>query len=166
MIRHLMCVVMAVAVLSGCAGCKVGDGKVDVVDAGVIRVAVGLAMSSRPESVRPAYAVSTALLKVISPDHVSEASVIDLAIARELDEIGLSGPERLAFINLASAIRGIIIDQLKSSTTEESRRVMIYEVLRIVRESAEARLAMENKSRNELTNREGKEKWSTIKASF
>lgn len=43
MIRRLMCVVMAVLVLSGCAGCKVGDGKVDVVEAGMIRVAVGVA---------------------------------------------------------------------------------------------------------------------------
>lgn len=146
MIRHLMCLVMAVAVLSGCAGCKVGDGKVDIVEAGVIRVAVGVAMSSRPESVRPAYVVSTALLKVIGPDYVSEASVIDLAIARELDEIGLSGPERLAFIDLASAVRGIIIDQLKSSTTAESRRVIIYDVLQIVRDSSAARITLENQN--------------------
>lgn len=146
MIRHLMCLVMAVAVLSGCAGCKVGDGKVDIVEAGLIRVAVGVAMSSRPESVRPAYEVSTALLKVISPDYVSEASVIDLAIDRELDEIGLSGPERLAFMDLVALIRGIIIDQLKSSKTEGSRRVMLYDVLRIVRESAAARLALENQN--------------------
>ena len=146
MIRHLMCLVMAVAVLSGCAGCKVGDGKVDIVEAGLIRVAVGVAMSSRPESVRPAYEVSTALLKVISPDYVSEASVNDLAIDRELDEIGLSGPERLAFMDLVALIRGIIIDQLKSSKTEGSRRVMLYDVLRIVRESAAARLALENQN--------------------
>ena len=146
MIRHLMCVVMAVVVLSGCAGCKVGDGKVDIVEAGVIRVAVGVAMSSRPESVRPAYVVSTALLKVISTDYVAEASAIDLAIGLELDAIGLSGPERLAFMDLVAAIRGIIIDQLKASPTAESRRVVIAEVLLIVRESAAARMALENQS--------------------
>lgn len=146
MIRHLMCVAMAVLVLSGCAGCKVGDGKVDVVEAGVIRVAVGLAMSSRPESVRPAYAVSTALLKVINPDYVSEASAFDLALVRELDALGLSGPERLAFMDLVAAIRGIIIDQLKSPPNTESRLVVIAEVLQIVRESAASRIALENQN--------------------
>ena len=129
MIRHLMCLVMAVMVLSGCAGCKVGDGKVDVVEAGMIRVAVGVAMSSLPESVRPAYAVSTELLKVVGTDYVTDASAIDLAIDRELDAIGLSGQERLAFMDLVAAIRGIIIDQIKSSPTAESRRVVIAEVL-------------------------------------
>lgn len=146
MIRHLMCVVMAVVVLSGCAGCKVGDGKVDVVEAGVIRVAVGVAMSSRPESIRPAYAVSTALLKVISTDYVAEASAIDLAIARELDAIGLSGPDRLAFMDLVSSVMGIIIDQLKSSPTAESRRVLIGQVLQIVRESAASRISLETQT--------------------
>ena len=60
--------VAIISIISGCANTSktLGDGKIDAVESASINVAVGVAFSAKPETIVPAYAVTTALLQIMS----------------------------------------------------------------------------------------------------
>ena len=66
-----MFAVLGVNLMAGCSpqgDSTLGNGKVDLVEAATIRVAVGMAFTARPDTVVPAYRVATGLLVVLDAD--------------------------------------------------------------------------------------------------
>jgi hypothetical protein len=131
--------------LYGCAGTStVGDGKVDAVEAASIQVAVGVAMRARPDTIAPAYAISTALLGVLQTGSAIELPNMDTAIAREVDKLDLDPLTRANFNDLIVLVKAKVeakIPNLPNLSIGE-RKVIIVEVLKIVQQSAAVRLGI------------------------
>lgn len=143
--------VMLVFALIGCFGCSgpgasnIGDGQVDQVEAATIQVAVGLAMTARPDTVAPAYAVSTAILAVLDTSTVETAlaAAIDTALTAKLNELNLDAPTKASVQDLALLIRAQTLEQLSSANLPASeKRVVIREVVAIVQRTAAVRLGV------------------------
>lgn len=144
----LMLLLFSLSVQFGCSGpgaANIGDGKVDQVEAATIQVAVGLAMTARPDTVAPAYAVSTAILAVIdtSTAETALAAAVDTALTAKLDELHLDAPTKASVQDLALLIRAQVMEQLSAANLPASeKRVVIREVVAIVQQTAAARLGV------------------------
>ena len=67
--KKIISAIMVIFLSLGMVGCSGSgpitiDGKIDVVEAQIIQVAVGVAMASKPEMVKPVYDISGKLLEV------------------------------------------------------------------------------------------------------
>lgn len=147
LIIALLCL-LSLAVLFGCGkqqGANIGDGKVDQVEAATIQVAVGLAMTARPDTVAPAYAVSTAILAVLDADNgdTALAEAIDTALTSKLDDLHLDAPTTASVQDLALLIKAQIMEQLSSANLPASeKRVVIRDVVAVVQQTAAIRLGV------------------------
>lgn len=147
LIIALLCL-LAMAVLFGCGkqqGATVGDGRVDQVEAATIQVAVGLAMTARPDTVAPAYAVSTAILAVLDADNgeTALAAAIDTALAEKVDDLHLDAPTKASVQDLALLVKAQIMEQLSSANLPASeKRVVVRDVVAIVQQTAAIRLGV------------------------
>jgi len=139
---------LALAVtFNACQGGKttVGNGTVDAVEAATIRVAVGLALSAKPEAVAPAYAVSTALLAIIDKDAgtTALADTIKDAITKETARLDLDPVTAASFGDLVALVEAEIRARLAAADISASARmVVIRDVIAIVQEAAAARLPL------------------------
>lgn len=139
---------LCLAFLFGCGkqqGATLGDGKVDQVEAATIQVAVGLAMTARPDTVAPAYAVSTAILAVLDADkeETTLAAAIDTALTAKLEELHLDAPTKASVQDLALLIRAQVMEQLSAANLPASeKRVVVRDVIAIVQQTAASRLGV------------------------
>ena len=122
----------------------IGNGKVDLVEAATIRVAVGLAFSARPDTVEPAYRVATGLLVVLDADadKTALAKTIQSALAEETKKLHLDAATAASFADLVALIEAQIMEKLNASpVTSSQKAVILRDVLTIVRDTAAARMA-------------------------
>ena len=122
----------------------IGNGKVDLVEAATIRVAVGLAFSARPDTVEPAYRVATGLLVVLDADadKTALAKTIQTALAEETKKLHLDAATAASFADLVALIEAQIMEKLNASpVTSSQKAVILRDVLTIVRDTAAARMA-------------------------
>lgn len=145
----LIALVLAVLIVFAC-GCSqqgestIGNGKVDLVEAATIRVAVDVAFSARPDTVEPAYRVATGLLLVLDADadKTALAKTIQVALAEETKKLHLDAATAASFADLVALIEAQIMEKLNASpVTSSQKAVILRDVLTIVRDTAAARMA-------------------------
>lgn len=127
--------------LFGCTGkTTIGDGKIDEVEEASLRLAVGMAMSARPETVVPAYAVSGALLQMMgwASGDVVVVDYLDQAIGKEVEKLTIDKSSKQSFFDLVTLVKA----KVKSDIPVESSQkiVIVKQVLFVVNESAKARM--------------------------
>lgn len=144
----LIALVLAVLIAFAC-GCSqqgestIGNGKVDLVEAATIRVAVGLAFSARPDTVEPAYRVATGLLVVLDAeaDKTALAKTIQVALAEETKKLHLDAATAASFADLVALIEAQIMRKAQRLTGDHiTKAVILRDVLTIVRDTAAARM--------------------------
>lgn len=140
----ILAVMAAAAILfTGCAGKNLGDGKVDAVEAATIRVAVGVSMSTRPETVVPAYAVTKALLAVMDGPEAVPLKDLEAAMMARIEALNLTPMEKAAVLDLAALVK-VNIEARLSGLAPDLRLVVVRSVIEIVHETAAYRLNMGN----------------------
>lgn len=138
--------VAALAVMAGCSpqgDSTLGNGKVDLVEAATIRVAVGMAFTARPDTVVPAYRVATGLLVVLDADadKTALAKTIKTALAEETAKLHLDAATASAFTDLVGLIEAQLLQQLNAPEVSTSQKaVILRDVLTIVRDAAADRM--------------------------
>lgn len=146
MSKFLVAVMLSFAVmLNACAGGKttLGNGKVDLVEAATIQVAVGLAFSAKPQTIVPAYAVSTALLKIMSNDTEKVIpSMLKSIVGDEIGKLKLDQLTTLAMIDLINLIETEIKSKLDLQTEDSNKMIIIKQVIQIIHDSAETRMGI------------------------
>jgi hypothetical protein len=146
--KYAVCaaVFFLVATMFGCASDGQGPivivGQVSEVEASIIRVAVGAAMSAMPQAVAPAYAVSTALLQAPTLDSVIFLANLDDRIAAEVKKLKLTKDEKVMFFELVGAIKSGIKERLGDLTELDGfdYSLVVKTVIQIVNDAAKARL--------------------------
>lgn len=143
---RFIALLIALLFLAGCAGStsliKV-DGKVNQIGSALIQAAVGIALTAKPEAVPPAYAVSTAVLARIDGGSVL-LSGLDAAVETEVNKLNLLNTEKASVMDIVGIVRAQIVTQLEAEgiTNAESRLIVVRQVIKIVRDSAAARLGV------------------------
>ena len=137
---------VALSIVMGCSpqgDSTIGNGKVDLVEAATIRVAVGMAFTARPDTVVPAYRVATGLLVVLDADadKTALAKTIKTALAEETAKLHLDAATASAFTDLVGLIEAQLLQQLKTPEVSTSQKaVILRDVLIIVRDAAADRM--------------------------
>lgn len=127
--------------LFGCSGSvTIGDGRLDAIESSVIQVAVGAAMSARPELIAPAYAVSTALLGILDGREMTPLATLELSVTQQLNQLELTDLERQSAMDLLILIKARILAELGPSADDNQKILVVKTVARIVNESARTRL--------------------------
>lgn len=143
-VAMMICLAVMLTACSGTGpgGSTLGDGQVDQVEAASIRVAVGLALTAKPEAVVPAYGVSTAVLAILPPGEGAEVdvSLIDGVIANEVDKLNLDPLTRQSFNDLVALARAEVTKQLSAGLQGNQRLVVVRDIVAIIQQSAAARL--------------------------
>ena len=135
--------------LFGCSGKAnqptLGDGQIDQVESAALQVAVGLAFTARPDTIAPAYAVSTALLATLDQANAETAlaSAIDKAMEAKMAELNLDALTRQSVLDLAALIKAKTMEQIGGSDLIPSeKKVVIHDVLAIVQQAAATRMGV------------------------
>jgi hypothetical protein len=132
--------------ISACVGTQqstIGDGKVDEVEAASIRVAVGLAFAARPDTIAPAYAVTTALLAGMKAGAVVELPNLDGIIAKEVALLKLDPLTAANFDDLITLVKAKIKAQVTLPNLPDTQKmVVVKQVVEIVQQSAALRLGI------------------------
>lgn len=131
--------IAAALMITGCVTSNVGDGQVDQVEAATIRLAVGAAMSAKPEAVVPAYAVTKTLLAVMDGSEAVQVSDLETALDKKINDLNLTELERQSVTDLAALVKANIQERI-AGIGEGRRMVVIQAVIEIVHEAAAARL--------------------------
>jgi len=139
----MLFMVMLCFMLAGCNGVSsnVGDGQVDAVEAATIRLAVGAAMSAKPETVVPAYAVTKTLLAVMDGSEAVKVGDLEAALDDRIDTLNLTPLERQSVSDLVALVKANIVDRI-SGISPDLKLVVVRAVIEIVHDSAAARLQM------------------------
>jgi hypothetical protein len=120
-----------------------GDGKVDEVEAASIRLAVGMSFSARPDTVAPAYAVSTALLGIMKPGAAVDLPELDGIIAHEVERLNLDPLDAANFDDLISLVKAKIREQVTLPNVPDAQKlIVVRQVVEIVKQSAAVRLGI------------------------
>ncbi|EMS79205.1 hypothetical protein [Desulfotignum phosphitoxidans] len=139
----VMLVFMLVACLmaAGCAGttARVGDGQVDAVETATIRLAVGAAMSVKPETIVPAYAVTKALLAVMDGTEAVQVKDLEKVLVEQIEVLNLTPLEQQSMADLVGLIRANIEARI-SGLAPGLQLVVVRAVVEIVHDAASARL--------------------------
>ena len=142
--KSLVIALCSVLFLSACnpnGGSSIGDGKVDIVEAAVIQVAVGAAMSAKPELIAPSYAVSTALLTFIDTSAVTSPSMLEPVLDKEIDKLNLDPLTRQSARDLVALIKAQIMQQLNVQGPPPSTKMLVVkQIVQIVHDTAAARI--------------------------
>jgi len=129
--------------LVGCNGAgtnsSIGDGQVDAVETAMIRLAVGAAMTAKPETVVPAYAVSKALLIVMDTDNPVKLAILNMVIQDKIKDLNLTPYEEQSVMDLVSLVRAKLVDMV-GGLDPGARIVVVKAVVQIVHDAAGARL--------------------------
>ena len=131
---------LMIVLMAGCSTVAT-NGDLDPVEYAAIRVAVGLTMSAEPQTVLPAYAVSTALLAILEGSETTPLDAFDAAINAEADKLDLTKMERASFDELISLVKAETMRRLNLPEIDaEQKLIIIKTVVQIVREAAYARI--------------------------
>lgn len=117
--------------LAGCAGTTVGDGVFDAREQAYFKAGVGIAISAKPETAAPVYAVATTCLGLIS---------LDLDLAMKLTNIDEKlRPSVVDLINVLKAdMETVIATEVVIDINK--RTEIIKQMLVIVQTSAKERM--------------------------
>lgn len=131
--------------LFGCIGCSenctIGDGQVDEVESAVIKVAVGAALTAMPETVAPAYAVSTGLLTLLDGSEATTLGEIDAALSEKLDELKITESEKQSVLDLVGLVKAkIVMETEKTGIAENEKIVVVKTIVGIVQSTSASRL--------------------------
>ncbi len=145
--KNLVTVLMlsTMLILNASAGGQstIGNGKVDLVEAATIQVAVGLAFSAKPQTVVPAYAVTTALLKIMSNDTEQvQPSMIKILVVKELEKLKLDKLTMLSMIDLMNLVEAEIKTKIDIQVQDSNKMVIIKQVIQIIHDSSEVRIGI------------------------
>lgn len=138
-LTYLLVLAAFVLMVVGCVTDNVGDGRVDQVEAATIRLAVGAAMSAKPEAVVPAYAVTKTLLAVMDGSEAVQVADLETALDEKIGDLDLTDMERQSVTDLAALVRANIQERI-AGIGEGRRMVVVKAVIEIVHEAAAARL--------------------------
>lgn len=126
--------------MTSCATVDI-DGTVDPTETAMIRVAVGMAMTAEPDTVLPAYAVSTALLAIMDGTEVTSLDTLDQAVDAEINDLALTTAERASFMELVTLVKVRIIQQINLPGLDAAQQLVIVKnVIQIVRDASMARI--------------------------
>lgn len=141
----MMCILVSLSF--GCAqngsNQLIVDGKLTAVGEASLQLAVGIALSSKPEIILPAYGVATALLAILSDSStVSTIPGLQKAVDKELDKLHLDPLAKQSFNDLVVLVEAQIKQNIAKSGIEEEKEkiVIIKQMIQIVQNSAAARL--------------------------
>jgi hypothetical protein len=137
----LLVLIAFAAMVAGCVSTNVGDGQVDAVEAATIRVAVGVSMSARPETVVPAYAVTKALLAVMDGTEAVKLKDLESVMNDQVEDLGLTPMEKAAVMDLAGLVK-VNIEARLADIAPDMKLVVVRSVIEIVHETAAYRLNM------------------------
>ena len=141
LLKLIVALLVSLMLFIGCSGkTNIGDGKIDTVEEAEIRIAVGLILSSRPETVPMAYLVSEKLLQIMSDDYISTLDAVDIIVAREVKQIKFTPEETASFNDLLILVKAKISEQVNTTTVDGARLIMVKQVIKIVNESSKARM--------------------------
>lgn len=138
-----LAITASVTILTGCVGPlgTIGNGKVDIIEGAVFKLAVSAAIDAKPELAQPALAVSDALLELMTDDRQVSLTTLDAAVGDRLAELDLSPVVDKAFAMLVSDIRDNIIDHVAESDTNASTAVVVVrDLIQIVNAVARSHL--------------------------
>lgn len=139
--KGIVALLICLLALVGCSGkSNIGDGKIDTVEETEIRTAVGLILSSKPETIPMVYLVSEKLLQIMSDDYISTLDAVDIIVAREVKQISFTPEEAASFNDLLILVKAKIKEQVGSVTVDSQRLIMVKQVVKIVNESSKARM--------------------------
>ena len=142
--KSIVIALCSVLLLSACnpnGGTTIGDGKVDMVEAAVIQIAVGAAMTAKPELIAPSYAVSTALLTLIDTNVVTSPSMLEPVLDKEIDKLNLDPLTRQSARDLIALIKAQIMQQLNIEGPPPSTKMLVVkQIVQIVHDTAAARI--------------------------
>ena len=126
--------------MTSCATVDI-DGTVDPTETAMIRVAVGMAMTAKPDTVLPAYAVSTALLAIMDGTEITSLDTLDKAVDKEINDLVLTTAERASFMELVTLVKVRIIQQINLPGLDATQQLVIVKnVIQIVRDASMARI--------------------------
>lgn len=134
-----LCLVGMLFIVSGCAkgtgigGTTIGDGKIDLIEASVIKLSIMNALSTKPELAEPAYQVSLAILvNLNSTDQLVMPEHVDQILTEEIEKLHLSMETKQAVILLASMIKNSLIQYLNNTPNTSNKLVLIKQVVQMV----------------------------------
>lgn len=123
--------VMLCLTLAGCSGTTVGDGVFDTREQAYFKAGVGIAISAKPETAAPVYAVATTCLGLVNLD-------LDLAMKlTDIDEKLLPSVADLVNI-LKTDMEAVIATEVVTDINK--RTEIIKQMLTIVQTSAKERM--------------------------
>jgi hypothetical protein len=142
--KKIAYLLLPLLMLFGCSGkSTIGDGQVDEVEAASIRVAVGMAFQARPDTIAPAYAVSTALLAGMKVGAAVELPSLDGIIAKEVALLKLDPLTAANFDDLITLVKAKIKAQVALPNLPDIQKmVVVKQVVEIVQQSAAVRLGI------------------------
>ena len=139
MTRKIKCLVMiALMLFVGCATVTL-DGNLDPVESAIVRIAVGAALTAEPQTVVPAYAVSTALMAILDGTEITELNILEERFNEEMQKLELNDAERASFLELAALVRMHIIQHLPDDGLDQ-QIVIVRQVVKIIRDASMARI--------------------------
>jgi len=140
-----LAVLLAGVMSSGCVATNnttIGNGRVDALETATLKVAIGLAMSEKPEAIKPAYEVTSALLG-LTKNNIAILSDTDSVIALELNKLELDPMTKASVMELAALTKEYIITILNGEgIPTDQRYVVAIDLIKIVNEAAKTRLDM------------------------
>lgn len=136
----LFCSVLFLSACNPNGGSSIGDGKVDIVEAAVIQVAVGAAMSAKPELIAPSYAVSTALLTMLDASTITSPSMLETVLGKEIDKLNLDPLTRQSVLDLVALIKAKIVQELNLTDAPNTKMIVLKQIVQIVHDTAAARI--------------------------
>lgn len=142
--KGILAAVMAVFLSFSMIGCSgkgpiTIDGKVDVVEAQIIQVAVGVAMASKPEMVKPVYDISGKLLNHVSETDATTPSLLKMVLSSEIDKLNVDPLTRQSIYDLVGLIEAQIIREIGEYNLDD-KIIIISQVIQIVHNTAEQRI--------------------------
>lgn len=141
--KSIVIALCSILFLSACNPNKsssIGDGKVDIVEAAVIQVAVGAAMSAKPELIAPSYAVSTALLTMLDASTTTSPSMLETVLGKEIDKLNLDPLTHQSVRDLVTLIKAKIVQELNLTDAPNTKMVVLKQIVQIVHDTAAVRI--------------------------
>ena len=141
--KFISCVMLSLMV--ACSGQpivdNVGDGKFDQKEQAYFQLAVGAAMSIRPEATAAVFIVTSAMLKVINADIAGTNDALIAVMNDEVNSLDLDPYTGAALIDLLELVKANIFSVLDGELIPASDRLtVVKQMLEIINRSAEARI--------------------------
>ncbi|WP_316348481.1 hypothetical protein [Desulfuromonas acetoxidans] len=137
----LLCCVTMACMVTGCKVGTIGNGKVDVIEGAVFRVAVGRVLDRRPELSEPAQKVTGALLEVMNETETVDLAAVDAKLAERVAALNLPPSVRESFSRLVDDIRSHVIEHIvDSGGSAANAAVVVHDLVQIVNDVSTSRL--------------------------